>query len=196
MRRRYLFVAIDRAPGGSSFASLLQRQRPTAALPARFIAGCPMRIRMILTDNGKEFTDRLFGLRRAATGTHELTNSALRSTSNRLTPPKSPQERHGRAFQWSGEEVLQSHHFRSGEELERRCTAIWPITRNFRNQPWAARRPAGDEEMAHSSQRCSKNDHTSSRDMTANFNVTPQLRTWLSLAVSTDETVTPRLQCH
>jgi hypothetical protein len=30
---------------------------------------CPIRIRSILTDNGKEFTDRLFGLRRrAATG--------------------------------------------------------------------------------------------------------------------------------
>jgi len=34
---------------------------------------CPIRIRMVLTDNGKEFTDRLFGLRkRAPTGKHEF----------------------------------------------------------------------------------------------------------------------------
>ena len=34
---------------------------------------CPIRIRTILTDNGKEFTDRLFGLRkRPATGKHEF----------------------------------------------------------------------------------------------------------------------------
>ena len=32
-----------------------------------------MKITRILTDNGKEFTDRLFGLRkRAATGNHEF----------------------------------------------------------------------------------------------------------------------------
>jgi hypothetical protein len=34
---------------------------------------CPIRIRSILTDNGKAFTDRPFGLRkRAATGRHEF----------------------------------------------------------------------------------------------------------------------------
>jgi hypothetical protein len=45
----------------------------TAANARRFLRdlerACPLRIRTILTDNGKEFTDRLFGLRkRAATG--------------------------------------------------------------------------------------------------------------------------------
>ena len=80
-----------------------------------------MRIRMILTDNGKEFTDRLFGLRkRAATGTHEFDKlcTAL-NIKHRLTPPKSPQT-NGMVERFNGrvEEVLQSHHFRSGEELE------------------------------------------------------------------------------
>jgi transposase InsO family protein len=67
---------------------------------------CPLRIRTILppslrlqandcwaVDNGKEFTDRLFGLRKpAATGEHELGMlcSAL-GIEHRLTPPKSPQ---------------------------------------------------------------------------------------------------------
>jgi transposase-like protein len=39
----------------------------TAANARRFLRdlerACPIRIRTILTDNGKEFTDRLFGLR-------------------------------------------------------------------------------------------------------------------------------------
>mgnify|MGYP002635109439 CR=1 FL=1 len=40
----------------------------TAANARRFLRdlerACPIRIRTILTDNGKEFTDRLFGLRK------------------------------------------------------------------------------------------------------------------------------------
>ena len=80
-----------------------------------------MRIRMILTDNAKEFTDRLFGLRKpAATGTHEFDKpcTAL-NIEHRLTPPKSPQT-NGMVERFNGrvEEVLQSHHFRSGEKLE------------------------------------------------------------------------------
>ena len=70
---------------------------------------------------GKEFTDRLFGLRkRAATGLHEFdTLCAALEIDHRLTPPKSPQT-NGMVERFNGriEEVLQSHHFRSGEELE------------------------------------------------------------------------------
>jgi len=94
---------------------------------------CPIRIRTILTDNGKEFTDRLFGLRkRAATGAHGFdTLCADLKIEHRLTPPKSPQSEplsaigpmtmaSGMVERFNGriEEVLQSHHFRSGEELE------------------------------------------------------------------------------
>ena len=82
---------------------------------------CPLRIRIILTDNGKEFTDRLFGLRkRTATGAHEFdTLCAALNIEHRLTPPKSPQT-NGMVERFNGriEEVLQSHHFRSGEQLE------------------------------------------------------------------------------
>ena len=70
---------------------------------------------------GKEFTDRLFGLRkRAATGDHEFDKlCAELGIEHRLTPPKSPQT-NGMVERFNGriEEVLQSHHFRSGEELE------------------------------------------------------------------------------
>jgi len=97
----------------------------TAANARRFLRdlerACPLRIRTILTDNGKEFTDRLFGLRkRAATGAHDFdTLCAALDIEHRLTQPKSPQT-NGMVERFNGriEEVLQSHHFRSGEELE------------------------------------------------------------------------------
>ena len=119
--------------------------------------GCPIRIRTILTDSGKEFTDRLFGLRkRAATGEHEFdTLCAALEIEHRLTPPKSPQSEplsaigprtmaSGMVERFNGriEEVLQSHHFRSGEELETTLHATsGSTTSNSRNQPWPAGRP-------------------------------------------------------
>ncbi|RAK21569.1 integrase-like protein, partial [Salipiger aestuarii] len=65
--------------------------------------------------------DRLFGLRkRAATGAHEFDRlCASLDIGHRLTPPKSPQT-NGMVERFNGriEDVLQSHHFQSGEELE------------------------------------------------------------------------------
>jgi transposase InsO family protein len=120
--RRYLFVAIDRA---TRWVFIRVFKAKTAANARRFLRdlerACPLRIRTILTDNGKEFTDRLFGLRkRAATGAHEFdTLCAALGIEHRLTPPKSPQT-NGMVERFNGriEEVLQSHHFRSGEEVE------------------------------------------------------------------------------
>lgn len=121
-RRRYLFVAIDLA---TRWVFIRIFNAKTAANARRFLRdlsrACPLRIRTILTDNGKEFTDRLFGLRkRAATGGHEFdTLCADLEVDHRLTPPKSPQT-NGMVERFNGrvEDVLQSHHFRSGEELE------------------------------------------------------------------------------
>ena len=93
-----------------------------------------MKIRTILTNNGKEFTDSLFGLRRrAASGKHEfdLLCSDL-GIDHRLAPPQQPQTKGiplgdcvqspagQRVERFIGriEEVLRSHHFRSGEELK------------------------------------------------------------------------------
>ena len=76
---------------------------------------------------GKEFTDRLFGLRkRAATGSHEFdTLCAALEIEHRLTPPKSPQT-NGMIERFNGriDEVLQSHHFGSGEVLK---TMLQPL---------------------------------------------------------------------
>jgi transposase InsO family protein len=73
------------------------------------------------SDNGKEFTDRLFGLRmRAQSGKHEFDKlcTAL-NIEHRLTPPRSPQT-NGMVERFNShiEDVLQSHHFQSGDELE------------------------------------------------------------------------------
>ena len=71
--------------------------------------------------SGKEFTDRLFGLRkRSPTGRHAFdqlcTDLAIE---HRLLPSMHPQT-NGMVERCNGRiaEVLQSHHFRSGEELE------------------------------------------------------------------------------
>ena len=69
----------------------------TAANARRFLRdlerACPMRIRTVLTDNGKEFTDRLFGLRkRSPTGQHEFDLlCADLGIEHRLAPPQHPQ---------------------------------------------------------------------------------------------------------
>ena len=65
-KRRYLFVAIDRA---TRWVFIRIFSAKSAANARRFLRdlerACPLNIRTILTDNGKEFTDRLFGLRSA-----------------------------------------------------------------------------------------------------------------------------------
>ena len=121
-RRRYLFVAIDRATRWV-FVRIYPTQ--TAANARRFLRdlarAAPMNITRVLTDNGKAFTDRLFGLRkRAATGQHEFDQlCADLGIEHRLTPPMRPQT-NGMVERFNGriEDVLQSHRFQSGEDLE------------------------------------------------------------------------------
>lgn len=121
-KRRYLFVAIDRATRWV-FVRIYPAQ--TAANARRFLRdlerAAPMKITRVLTDNGRAFTDRLFGLRkRAATGQHEFDLlCADLGIEHRLTPPMHPQT-NGMVERFNGriEDVLQSHRFRSGEDLE------------------------------------------------------------------------------
>jgi len=111
----------------------------TAANARRFLRdlerAAPMKITRVLTDNGKEFTDRLFGLRRRpATGTHDFDRlCADLGIEHRVAPPMRPQsEEDQETVQWTVsptngmverfnggiEDALQSHRFRSGEDLE------------------------------------------------------------------------------
>lgn len=63
-QRRYLFVAIDRA---TRWVFVAIKRNKTAASAKSFLnamhKACPLKIRKLLTDNGKEFTDRLFASR-------------------------------------------------------------------------------------------------------------------------------------
>jgi transposase-like protein len=73
-RHRYLFVAIDRA---TRWVFVQIKAQKTADAARGFLSAlhkaCPIQITRVLTDNGKEFTDRLFGSRaRNATGAHEF----------------------------------------------------------------------------------------------------------------------------
>lgn len=72
-RRRYLFVAIDRA---TRWVFVQLKANKTAASAQAFLKAvhkaCPIKINKLLTDNGKEFTDRLFASReREASGDPE-----------------------------------------------------------------------------------------------------------------------------
>jgi len=121
-RRRYLFVAIDRA---TRWVFVRICPAKTAANARRFLRdldrAAPMKITRILTDNGKEFSDHLFGLRRrAATGNHDFDRlCAELKIEHRLSPPMCPQT-NGLVERFNGriEDVLQSHDFHSGKDLE------------------------------------------------------------------------------
>ncbi|TCJ18390.1 IS481 family transposase [Parasulfuritortus cantonensis] len=121
-KRRYLFVAIDRA---TRWVFIAVYAAKTAANAKRFLAAlakaAPFHIRTILTDNGKEFTDRFITAgERTPTGEHAFDQlCAELGIEHRLTQPKHPQT-NGMVERFNGRiaDVLRTHHFRSGEELE------------------------------------------------------------------------------
>jgi transposase InsO family protein len=120
--RRYLFVAIDRA---TRWVFIQIKANKTAAAAKSFLTAlhkaCPIRITKLLTDNGKEFTDRLFGSKdRQATGNHEFDQLCLAlGIEHRLTQPRTPQT-NGMVERFNGRiaDVLATHRFKSAEDLE------------------------------------------------------------------------------
>ncbi|MFG5777751.1 IS481 family transposase [Comamonas sp. J-3] len=120
--RRYLFVAIDRA---TRWVFVQIKKNKTAASAKAFLnavhKASPMGIQKVLTDNGKEFTDRLFASRaRQPTGAHEFDQlCASLGIEHRLTKPRTPRT-NGMVERFNGRiaDVLRSHRFYSGEDLE------------------------------------------------------------------------------
>lgn len=121
-KRRYVFVAIDRA---TRWVFIDIKQHKTAASAKAFLAAvrkaAAFRIHTILTDNGKEFTDRLFGSRtRQPTGEHEFDQlcQAL-GIEHRLTKPRTPKT-NGMVERFNGRisEVVRQTRFASAAELE------------------------------------------------------------------------------
>ena len=122
-KRRYVFVGIDRA---TRWVFIAIKQYKTAAAAKAFLAalrkGAPFKIQTILTDNGKEFSDRLFGKHgRQPSGEHEfdLLCEAL-GIEHRLTRPRTPRT-NGMVERFNGRlsQVIRSHHFNSAEDLEK-----------------------------------------------------------------------------
>ena len=93
-RRCYRFVANDRA---ARWVFVRIYRAKTAANRRRFLRdpepACPLKITCILTGNGRESTDRQFGLRkRAASAAHDFGRfCADLGIEHRLAPPLHPQ---------------------------------------------------------------------------------------------------------
>jgi len=120
--RRYVFVAIDRA---TRWVFIAIKSKKTAAAARSFLnalhKAAPFKIRTLLTDNGREFTDRAFGRReKDASGAHEFDAlcQAL-GIEHRLTRPKHPQT-NGMVERFNGRlaQLLKSHRFDSALDLQ------------------------------------------------------------------------------
>ena len=120
-RRSYLFVAIDRA---TRWVFVAIKPDKTARSAVSFLSAlhktCPIKIQKLLTDNGKEFTDRLFANReREPSGQHEFDQlcEAL-GIEHRLTKPRTPQT-NGMVERFNGRiaDVLRTHHFNNAEDM-------------------------------------------------------------------------------
>jgi transposase InsO family protein len=121
-QRRYLFVAIDRA---TRWVFVQIKANKTAASARAFLnalhKACPIKITRLLTDNGKEFTDRLFANReRQPSGNHEFDQLCRElGIEHRLTKPRTPQT-NGMVERFNGRiaDILRTHRFNSAQDLE------------------------------------------------------------------------------
>ena len=119
-KRRYLFVAIDRA---TRMVCVQLRESKTAKDAREFLKFVterfPFEIKKVLTDNGKEFTNKVFGYN-ATNKTHEFDELCLSlGIEHRLTKVRRPQT-NGMVERFNGRiaDILRTHHFQSGKELE------------------------------------------------------------------------------
>ena len=119
---RYLYVGIDRATRWVHLDVFPDKEATTAAaFLVRLIERAPFVISKVLTDNGKEFTDR-FSVKgeREPTGRHPFDRICKKyNIEHRLISPHHPQT-NGMVERFNGriEEVIGQTTFKSGEELE------------------------------------------------------------------------------
>lgn len=120
-RRRYLFVAIDRATRWVYVEFKAHKSARTATAFLKSVrAKAPFRIRKLLTDNDKAFTDRLQHKHRQPSGEHTFDRfCAETGIEHRLSPVRRPQT-NGMVERFNGRisEVLATHQFDSRADLE------------------------------------------------------------------------------
>ncbi len=119
--RRYLFAAIDRATRGVYVEILPEKSAACAqGFLAHLLAAAAFKITKILTDNGKEFTDRFCATgERDPTGKHAFDRRcAAHEIQHRLIRPHHPQT-NGMIERFNGRiaDVLATNRLRSGEHL-------------------------------------------------------------------------------
>lgn len=125
-RRQYLFAAIDRATRWV-YVELLPAKsaRHAQDFLTRLIAAAPLKIVKVLTDNGKEFTDRFCATgERRPTGKHPFDRIChANRIEHRLIKPRRPQT-NGMIERFNGRigEVLKTIRFRSDEHLKETIT--------------------------------------------------------------------------
>lgn len=120
-RRRYLYVAIDRASRWVYLEVRADRkQRSARAFVANLIQAAPFGLTHLLTDNEACFTDRLNQPTGESSGKHPVDQlCAAHGIEHRLIPPRHPQT-NGMVERFNGRitEVLAAVHIRNREELE------------------------------------------------------------------------------
>jgi len=121
-QRRYLFVAIDRATRWVYIELLEDKSAASASgFLTRLIDAAPCVIAKVLTDNGKEFTDRFCATgERAPTGQHAFDQvCTAHAIEHRLIAPRRPQT-NGMVERFNGRisEVLATTRFDSSKSLE------------------------------------------------------------------------------
>ena len=120
-QRTYLFVAIDRATRWVYLERLPDKSASSASgFLQRLLGVVPFQITKLLTDNGKEFTDRFCNSgERQPTGRHPVDRlCAAHAIEHRLIKPGRPQT-NGMVERFNGRigEVLNTTRFRAAEHL-------------------------------------------------------------------------------
>jgi transposase InsO family protein len=125
-RRSCLFVAIDRA---TRWMFVQAKSDKTARSASSFLTAlhkaCPMKILELLTDNDKQFTDRLFATpKRAPGGAHGFDRPCYAfGLEHRPTMPKTPKP-NGMVEHFNGRiaDVLKTSRFNSAEDMAQMLT--------------------------------------------------------------------------